>query len=590
MTRTAWLLTTLTFVTAWLVYQAALPLILRAWQITGDEPHYLLAAHSLAFDHDLDLANNYADRDYAAFYAAPYLDPHVRVQPDGAQLLSHDIGLPVLMAVPYAWGGRAGVMQFFAILGALLAAQMALLGYEATGRAWAGALGGLTLALTAPLGLYTFQIYPELAGGLVLIWALRHSLNTPGWLEPAAPAPGRVIALALALAALPWLSGRYAPLAGLLLALTVWQHRSRWKLLLVLLVPLAAWAGYLALNFALYGGPTPSATPAGNAVLAGFADVDAQQLGRGVLGWWLDQHRGLLIGGPPLALAVIGLPHLWRRRGWAGLALYAPAAALTALAAAWGGFYSGWEVSAKFIIVGLPPLAAGLAAAGAGVAGRRRLLFWPLAAGLITAGAGQTAVMALDQFVMLHGSPVVIWETATGLPLRAYVPAAGTRYIEYPPAGGEWRAARGDARYLLQSGAISELSIGWYRVYAQAQITEAADPRAAALTVEAFSSEAGLPLLHADFAASDADPATGLVAVSVPFFNPYVDRWSFPFYVDVRATGAAAVRVSRLLFEPDPGPTYGLAALWLAGLGALTWLCAPGNKKAGAARDAAPAR
>jgi hypothetical protein len=317
-------------------------------------------------------------------------------------------------------------------------------------------------------------------------------------------------------------------------------------------------------------------------VLSGFADVEAQQIGRGVLGWWLDQHRGLLAYGPALALAVIGLPHLWRRRRWAGLWLFAPVAVMTGLAAAWGGFYSGWEVSAKFLMVGVPPLAAGVAVAGAGPWGRwRRLVFWPLTAGLITVGMCQAAVMLADPFVMLHESPVALWERATGQYLRRYFPAAGTRYIEYPPAG-EWQAARGQARYLHQSGPIGELSLGWYRLYSQAQVTGAADPQAVALTVAAFSSEAGLPLFSVEVRQREADPATGLVDLSVPFYNPYVDRWNFPFYVDVRATGVADVRLARLLFEPDPLPTYGVAAAWLAGLALLVLIFAPAEKKTAA--------
>ena len=43
---------------------ALVPYVARTWPATGDEPHYLLAAHSLVTDLDLDLANNYAQFDY----------------------------------------------------------------------------------------------------------------------------------------------------------------------------------------------------------------------------------------------------------------------------------------------------------------------------------------------------------------------------------------------------------------------------------------------------------------------------------------------------------------------------------------------
>ena len=70
----------LLFFVTLVVYFQLIPYLLYTWAITGDEPHYLLAAHSLVYDHDLDLANNYADQDYASFYPSALLDPHVKIQ------------------------------------------------------------------------------------------------------------------------------------------------------------------------------------------------------------------------------------------------------------------------------------------------------------------------------------------------------------------------------------------------------------------------------------------------------------------------------------------------------------------------------
>ena len=41
------------------VYLALLPWTSQVWLKTGDEPHYLVAAASLAQDGDFDLRNNY---------------------------------------------------------------------------------------------------------------------------------------------------------------------------------------------------------------------------------------------------------------------------------------------------------------------------------------------------------------------------------------------------------------------------------------------------------------------------------------------------------------------------------------------------
>lgn len=547
------------FIIAWLVYQAILPYLMLTWRITGDEPHYLMLTHSLVTDGDFDLANNYAERDYAAFYWGELVPPHVRVQPDGTQLLTHDVGLPILMTLPYALGGRWGVMQFFAVLGAWLTAQMVLLGAEVSGRWWAGLLAGLAVGLSAPLGLYVFQIYPELIGGLLITWALRQIIT------PTQPiSTTQNILLALALAALPWFSGRYAPLVLLFVALAFWKLRPRPVFFLSL--PLVSLVGYIALNYMLFGGPTPATTPAGEAVTTGFREVSQQQIPRGLLGWWLDQHRGLLPFGPVLILAFIGLPYLWKQRGWQGLWVWAPITAMWLLASIWGGFYSGWEVSAKFLMVGVPPLAVSIATSLVGVRGKVRVaFFWPLVAGLITLSLSQAVMMWLNPFVMLHESPVSFWEQASGQRLREYFPALGTRAIEYPPAG-EWRAEKGQSGFLVQSPPINELSIGWYRLYAQAQLADFSDSGAIALTLEGYSSETGSPLFSASFSPNTAEAATGLVNISVPFYNPYWSRWNYPFYLDVRTTGTATVRLTRILFEPDPGPTYGVALAWVGAI------------------------
>ena len=67
---------------------------------TGDEPHYLAIAHSLAFDRDLDVRNNYGSAE--PLIAGGNLVPasHVRETADGLLRPVHDVGLP-LLAVPY---------------------------------------------------------------------------------------------------------------------------------------------------------------------------------------------------------------------------------------------------------------------------------------------------------------------------------------------------------------------------------------------------------------------------------------------------------------------------------------------------------
>lgn len=543
---------------------------MHTWKITGDEPHYLLAAHSLVHDGDLDLKNNYINGDHREFYSFGFLDPHVKEQPDGKWLLTHDIGLSFAVAPAYALGGRLGVMQFFAFAGAVLAAQMFLLGWEAGGKWWAGLLGWLSMAFSAPLSLYVFQIYPEMLGSLLVIWAMRHILNTPLWLNTGSGSdntPLSSVHSSLAMSVfiiLPWLSGRYIPLVLLLLALLVWKQwprRAVW--ISACAVALTSLAAYLVVNYTFYGGPTPSATSAGSAVAAGFSNVAGQQIGRGLAAWLFDQQRGLLVYGPVLIAAFFGLPHLWNSRKLDGGLLLAPLAMMWLLASVWGGFYIGWEISARFLIVGVPLMVAGIAAAVSRV---RNVFFWPIAAGLLTLSILNTAIVILAPFYAYHESPIKFYEEAAHWQIRPYLPALGTRYIEAPPDGAaEWTAFAGEGGYLVQA-TVAELSIGWYKLYAQAQLTGSAPPDTVALTFDIFSSESGIPLAHSEVRSADADRATHTVNITIPFYNPYYDKWNFPLYVDARNTGAADVRLSWLLFEPDPAQSYWRVAVWAGGI------------------------
>ena len=89
--------------------KAALAVFLFAWTLithgkysaSGDEPHYLMVTHSIVVDHDMDVANNYADNDGRFFghdrlemglHAVPARNGHVRP--------IHDVGL----AVALDWG------------------------------------------------------------------------------------------------------------------------------------------------------------------------------------------------------------------------------------------------------------------------------------------------------------------------------------------------------------------------------------------------------------------------------------------------------------------------------------------------------
>ena len=64
----------------------------------GDEPHYLAVAHSIAFDFDLDVSNNYGPGE--PLIGGGGLDPdgHTRRGVNDVLRPVHDVGLPFLFA------------------------------------------------------------------------------------------------------------------------------------------------------------------------------------------------------------------------------------------------------------------------------------------------------------------------------------------------------------------------------------------------------------------------------------------------------------------------------------------------------------
>ena len=94
-----------------------------------------MAAASIARDGDLDLRNNYDPAVYLDWYTAANLTPHVKTRSDGAQFLNHTYGLPLLIAPAYWLAGVRGVAILLAELGAFLAGEVYLLGYQVT-RHW----------------------------------------------------------------------------------------------------------------------------------------------------------------------------------------------------------------------------------------------------------------------------------------------------------------------------------------------------------------------------------------------------------------------------------------------------------------------
>jgi hypothetical protein len=293
------------------VYAATLPFdAFLESHYAGDEPHYLLTAESIVSDGDVDLTDEYAQRDYRAFYPYP-LDRHG--EPTNGQLNEpHGIGFPLLIAPAYALGGAKAVELFMAALAALAFVLALALARRVVPEPWA-TRGVALVALSPPALAYAATVYPELVAGGALAGAALLAARVHEH-----PRRRDGLAAAALLATLPWLGTKYViPGIPILLALVHWTTRRGRKVLGLLEVELMAGSlvAYATVNDVLYGGLTPySADVAGqSATDAGFPGGYVDRLPR-LVALWLDRDYGLLRWAPVLGLAGYGAVLLWRSR------------------------------------------------------------------------------------------------------------------------------------------------------------------------------------------------------------------------------------------------------------------------------------
>lgn len=281
-------------------------------RVSADEPYYLLSALSLAEDGDLDIADELDAERWRTFHEAR-LPEQTKPLPDGRRVAPHDPLLPVLLVPGMAWAGADGAKLTLALLAGVLAA---LVGWVAVRRLGVPLLpAALTVGVfsaSAPLAAYGHQVYPELPAALavtVAVAALTGPLRRGG-----------LVALALAVVALPWLAVKTVPVAATLAALGLWRlwrrgdRRAAWATVGVLLL---AGGLYVGAYQQLYGGWTPYA--AGDHFTGGELTVVGNNPnfpGRAIrlIGLLVDRNFGLAAWQPAWLLLVPALMWLlWRR-------------------------------------------------------------------------------------------------------------------------------------------------------------------------------------------------------------------------------------------------------------------------------------
>jgi len=371
---------------------------------SGDEPHYLVIAQSLWRDGDLKIENNHERGDYREYYISD-LEPHYLTRGTDGEIYSiHPIGIAVILAPVYALVGYKGSVWFLIALGALSLAIAWRWTVRTLNAPGAATFAWAAIALSSPFTFNTFTVYPEIAAGLAVIFAFYTTLTTNT--ERSGPLPW--IAAGLAIASLPWLSTKYAPMSAALLLVVIfrlvkWEPAASlrnaarnskvWTVVAVYAISIVAWFAFF---YAIWGTPLPMA-PYGSQ-----RETSLLYLRLGAPGLLFDQEYGLLAYAPVYVLAGAGLFHMWRAGGELRRQALEITFIFSALLVMVGSFHIWWggaAAPARPIASALPllmlPIAAAFRAAPAGSPRRaaQHLLLWVGVGIAITLAIGQNGLL-----------------------------------------------------------------------------------------------------------------------------------------------------------------------------------------------------
>ena len=352
-------------------------------QTSGDEPHYLLTAISLAEDGSLDLRDEFLAERYRPFH-------EIRLSPQGATLEDerivspHDPLLPALLALPWELGGWQGAKLLLVTMNAALGALLVWTAVRRFGSrvAVAAAVCGLFVA-SAPLAVYGTQVYPELPAALAVLAGVAAATGRTS--------RGSVLAVVVMVVALPWLAVKYVPVAAAVAgyALVRWWRGGERRLVVGAVVALGAAAvAFLWTHIAWYGGVTPYATSdffaerGGQFSVAG-SSPDVLGRSRRLIGLLVDDQFGLASWQPAYLLTVPAFAALLRHRPQRWLAVVLPFGAGWLTATFVALTMQGWWFPGRQVVVVLP--LAVLAVTW--LAGRGRVWLWS------TVGAGILGVL-----------------------------------------------------------------------------------------------------------------------------------------------------------------------------------------------------
>ena len=294
----------------------------------GDEPHYLLISHSLLNDGDIDLANNYANKDYQKIMLA---DVQIRshTAPGTNQKYSfHSPGTSIFLLPFYALGSlfQGKLLVFFirlgmSVFGALLGLQVFLFCLQEWKKEKLALWIWFLYGFSSPVFFYSLHVYPEIIialFSLTIFRLLRFSSSL---------SKSKLIFIGLLLSCFIWFHAiKYVFLMIPLFIYSVWvllkKFKTGWNVLYFLLFPSLMTFLYFLFQFTFYGSFSFAAVSWKGAMAPEesleylktiVTDIPFRYRWETLAGYFFDQRDGLLFYAPIYFFAFLGCFEMVRR-------------------------------------------------------------------------------------------------------------------------------------------------------------------------------------------------------------------------------------------------------------------------------------
>jgi hypothetical protein len=350
-TKTAFLC----FALSGIVYSlAASSVLFTPYPITGDEPHYLLITKSLLSDGDINLWNNFENKDYLEFYPGRF-DSHTKTGKRGArhQYSRHMPGFSALILPAYALGAKIGktrearilaVRLFLSLLAAAMSGMFFLFCETLLKKRVVSLIVWAVFSFSTPVLFFSYQIYPELAASLISISVVFVAL-----LE-SKHKPFNLVLAGIGVGILPWLGLKYLAISfgcGLLFLISFLRQKQKIGKYIYFSLPIFVSAVFfLVYLWFLYGKLSlievyRGTTVEGVVTFNAFFHRDPVEFARCWVGYLFDQRVGLFAYSPIFMLFLPGVILWFRNRRKEVMALLIPLLlywALCSLSHYWGGY------------------------------------------------------------------------------------------------------------------------------------------------------------------------------------------------------------------------------------------------------------